>query len=278
MNKIGTILVFHEPDNLWKSTLSGFGASLIFIPVLSFDFINSDELSANLQKLGIEYDSLIVTSPRSANAINARMIQNPSIYYNKDKKFTCFAVGPKTMHEVKTTFADFSEVEFIGGKDAGNASALLAKILSYYGAKSPEIRPRTSFFPCGNLRKPIIPSGLEDARIKFKELIVYKTLESPNFDKIWSNFCASIQENDEKGAGNLIAVISSGSCLRIVFDKVIKLANLKYRDKKLLWICLGQSIANEVRERMKNTNIEWSVYTSEEPNPKSVKNILEGIE
>nr|XP_048712685.1 uroporphyrinogen-III synthase isoform X7 [Caretta caretta] len=149
----GTCCCFWEP--LEELGLYGFEAALI--PVLSFEFVS---LQTFFEKLSHpdSYEGLIFTSPRAVEAAKLCLGENSK-----------------------------NEVEEIGlapqGEKCGNAEKLAGYICA---RETPNSSPL--LFPCGSLKREVLPTVLKEKGISLESLTVYQTAQHPSLQESLKNY------------------------------------------------------------------------------------------
>ncbi|XP_066474889.1 uroporphyrinogen-III synthase isoform X2 [Tiliqua scincoides] len=146
----------NEPDPYLKELgLDGLEATLI--PVLAFEFIS---LQALLEKLfhPEQYHGLIFTSPRAVEAVSLCLKNN-----------------------CKEEVAEIGLVS--QGENCGNAEKLAGYICSQEWTSSLPL-----LFPCGALKREVLPRMLRDKGIALESLTVYQTSEHPNLQESLRNY------------------------------------------------------------------------------------------
>ncbi|XP_078499644.1 uroporphyrinogen-III synthase isoform X2 [Lissotriton helveticus] len=127
--------------------LHGFEATLI--PVLSFEFVSLRSLFEKITHPE-DYGGLIFTSPRAVEAVKLCLAEN-----------------------------DKNEVSVIGlipqGEESGNAEKLAAFICS---RESPD-SSSPLLFPCGAIKREVLPKILREKSISMESLVVYQTAQHP---------------------------------------------------------------------------------------------------
>uniref|UniRef100_A0A4W2DWE3 Tetrapyrrole biosynthesis uroporphyrinogen III synthase domain-containing protein n=1 Tax=Bos indicus x Bos taurus TaxID=30522 RepID=A0A4W2DWE3_BOBOX len=124
-----------------------YGLEATLIPVLSFEFLSLPSLSEKLSHPE-GYGGLIFTSPRAVEAVE-RCLQ-------KDTKAEVNRIGLHTE-----------------GETCGNAE----KLAEYICSREPSALPL--LFPCGTLKREILPKMLKDKGIPLESVTVYQTIPHP---------------------------------------------------------------------------------------------------
>ncbi|KAJ8264464.1 hypothetical protein GJAV_G00149460 [Gymnothorax javanicus] len=164
------------PDPYVKE-LTSYGHKPTLIPVLSFKFVSFDELSDRLLKPE-KHGGLIFTSPRAVEAVrmcleenNRREVWTSSIKDKWNEK-SIYVVG-------KATAALVEDLGLIPlGEETGNAELLSQFILE---KEDTSILPL--FFPCGSLKREVLPVALRKKGVPLETLTVYQTAEHPDLQR-----------------------------------------------------------------------------------------------
>ncbi|XP_069095805.1 uroporphyrinogen-III synthase isoform X6 [Pleurodeles waltl] len=160
--------------------LLGFEAALI--PVLSFEFVSLQSLFEKIT-CPEDYGGLIFTSPRAVEAVKLCLAENDKneawIKSLKEKwqSKPVYVVG-------KATALLVSEIGLVPqGEDSGNAEKLAALICS-------RISPGSSplLFPCGYIKREVLPKILREKSISMESLVVYQTAQHPAIKESLRNY------------------------------------------------------------------------------------------
>ncbi|KAI1886979.1 hypothetical protein AGOR_G00201330 [Albula goreensis] len=164
------------PDPYIKE-LTSYGHKPTLIPVLAFKFVSLNSLCDRLFQPE-KHGGLIFTSPRAVEAV--RMCLDTSnrreewINTIKDKwnSKSIYVVGKATA----------SLVEELGllpqGEDTGTADVLSRFILE---REDTSILPL--FFPCGSIKREVLPTALRENGLPLETLTVYQTAEHPDLER-----------------------------------------------------------------------------------------------
>ncbi|XP_067285703.1 matrix metallopeptidase-21-like [Pseudorasbora parva] len=156
--------------------LASCGHTAALVPVLSFTFVSLKELLERLFEPE-RFGGLIFTSPRAVEAVRTCLDSNTHTHKwdaVKDKwnQKAVYVVGKATA----------SLVEDLGlhplGEETGTADALSLLILQ---RESEESRPL--LFPCGSIKREVLPTALRRNRVPLETLTVYQTSEHPDLQK-----------------------------------------------------------------------------------------------
>ncbi|XP_017799917.2 uroporphyrinogen-III synthase isoform X6 [Papio anubis] len=149
-----------------------YGLEATLIPVLSFEFLSLSSFSEKLSHPE-DYGGLIFTSPRAVEAAQ--------LCLEKNNKTEVWERSLKEKWNAKSVYvvgnATASLVSKIGldteGETCGNAEKLAEYICSRESSALPLL------FPCGNLKREILPKALKDKGIAMESVTVYQTIPHP---------------------------------------------------------------------------------------------------
>ncbi|NXA03232.1 HEM4 synthase, partial [Sapayoa aenigma] len=152
------------------------------IPVLSFEFLSLEGLFEKLSHPEC-YGGLVFTSPRAVEAIK--------ICLKEDSNKEAWSKSLKQMWNMKPTYvvgkATASLVQEIGltaqGEKAGNAEKLAEYICSREKPNSSAL-----LFPCGALKREVLPTVLREKGIPLEGLTVYQTSQHPDLQESLSSY------------------------------------------------------------------------------------------
>ncbi|XP_073684650.1 uroporphyrinogen-III synthase [Garra rufa] len=165
----------------YSKELASCGHTAALIPVLSFKFVSLDELSERLfhpERFG----GLIFTSPRAVEAVKMCVESHKHKHKwdaVKDKwnEKSVYVVGKATASLVRDLGLNPL------GEDTGIADTLALLILQ---RENQEILPL--FFPCGSIKREVLPTALRKNNIPLETLTVYQTSEHPDLQKNISDY------------------------------------------------------------------------------------------
>ncbi|ESO97024.1 hypothetical protein LOTGIDRAFT_231769 [Lottia gigantea] len=159
-----------EGEDKFVKILSDAGFIVVSLPVLSFNFINTDLLSQYLENLQ-KYSALILTSTRGVEAVSFAL--NNCSKLCDISHISCYVVG-------KTTGEAASKLGLkCKGEDSGNAEELLKIIVADLKGTSQPV-----LYPCANIRRDTISTTLQQHGIQYEEIIVYETVKNQNIDQL----------------------------------------------------------------------------------------------
>ncbi|NXX18813.1 HEM4 synthase, partial [Podargus strigoides] len=159
-----------------------YGFEATSIPVLSFEFISLESLFEKLSHPEA-YGGLVFTSPRALEAIKICLKEN-----SKNK---AWSKSLKQKWSTKPAYvvgkATASLVEEIGltphGEKSGNAEKLADYVCSREKPDSSDL-----LFPCGALKREVLPTALREKGIPLESLTVYQTTQHPHLEECLSSY------------------------------------------------------------------------------------------
>ncbi|XP_010000176.1 PREDICTED: uroporphyrinogen-III synthase [Chaetura pelagica] len=158
----------------------GFEATLI--PVLSFEFISLESLFEKLSHPEC-YGGLVFTSPRALEAIKICLKDN--------SKNEAWSKSLKERWNAKPAYvvgkATASLVEEIGLTPQGEKSGNAEKLAEYICSRE---KPNSSslLFPCGALKREVLPTVLREKGIPLESLTVYQTTQHSDLQESLSSY------------------------------------------------------------------------------------------
>ncbi|XP_037597717.1 uroporphyrinogen-III synthase isoform X2 [Cebus imitator] len=149
-----------------------YGLEATLIPVLSFEFLSLPSFSEKLSHPE-DYGGLIFTSPRAVEAAE--------LCLEKDNKTEVWERSLKEKWNAKSVYvvgnATTSLVSKIGLDTEGEACGNAEKLAEYICSRESSALPL--LFPCGNLKREILPKTLKDKGIAMESITVYQTIPHP---------------------------------------------------------------------------------------------------
>nr|ACI66186.1 Uroporphyrinogen-III synthase [Salmo salar] len=168
------------PDPYIKE-LASRGHKATLIPVLSFTFVSLNTLSDKLFQPE-QHGGLIFTSPRAVEAVRMCLEDDERReQWNNDIKDKWNA---KSIYVVgKATAALVENLGLVPlGEDTGTADVLSRLILE---REDTNILPL--FFPCGSIKREVLPTALRENGVPLDTLMVYQTAQHPDLEKNLKN-------------------------------------------------------------------------------------------
>lgn len=177
------------------------------LPVLSFKFVSLNTLTDKLFQPE-KYGGLIFTSPRAVEAV--RMCLEADERREEWDKAAKDKWNTKSIYVVGKATA--SLVKILGlnplGEDTGTAEVLSRLIIEREATNIPPL-----FFPCGSIKREVLPTALRENGVPLETLTVYQTAEHPDLEKNLKNYFT------EQGIPASIAFFSPSGvkfCLEVV--------------------------------------------------------------
>lgn len=182
------VLLLKEPregesgPDPYIEALASHGHKVTLIPVLSFKFVSLNTLSDKLFQPD-KHGGLIFTSPRAVEAVKMcleaeerREEWNESV---KDKwsAKSIYVVGKATAALVRNLGLNPL------GEDTGTAEVLSRIIIEREDTNIPPL-----FFPCGSIKREVLPTALRENGVPLETLTVYQTTEHPDLEKNLKNY------------------------------------------------------------------------------------------
>ncbi|PIK55229.1 putative uroporphyrinogen-III synthase [Apostichopus japonicus] len=162
-----------SPDK-YQQVFSSASINIESTSPIGFEFFDLDKLYESIQKPG-DFSGIIFSSPRTVQAVKLCIEQYSSLEEWSSSglqvawgRHPAFSVGTSTSSEAENV--GFQTV----GADCGNAENLVQVIFEKIQPNEPPL-----LFPCGTLRRDVIPKSLESRGVKFTPCIVYKTCPEP---------------------------------------------------------------------------------------------------
>ncbi|XP_065602165.1 uroporphyrinogen-III synthase isoform X2 [Cyrtonyx montezumae] len=177
------------PDPYVKELgLYGFEATLI--PVLSFEFVSLESLFEKLSHPE-HYGGLIFTSPRALEAIKICLRENSkNEAWSKSLKQQwntkpAYVVGKATASLV--FLLPLLTVEEIGLSPQGEKSGNAEKLAEYICSRE---KPHSSslLFPCGAMKREVLPTALKEKGVPLESLTVYQTAPHSHLQQSLSSY------------------------------------------------------------------------------------------
>uniref|UniRef100_A0A3B4V407 Uroporphyrinogen-III synthase n=1 Tax=Seriola dumerili TaxID=41447 RepID=A0A3B4V407_SERDU len=169
------------PDPYIKE-LASHGHKATLIPVLSFKFVSLNTLSDKLFQPE-KHGGLIFTSPRAVEAVKMcleaeeRREEWKSSVKDKWNAKAIYVVGKATAALVRNLGLNPL------GEDTGTAEVLSRVIIEREDTNIPPL-----FFPCGSIKREVLPTALRENGVPLETLTVYQTAEHPDLEKNLKNY------------------------------------------------------------------------------------------
>ena len=174
--RIVLILKSKKEDDNYEKLLTEHGYKPVFLPVLSFKFINQEDLAERLENPD-KHNGLVLTSQRAVEAIELCVQGSTlkgkwdSLLKDKWSQLPVFVTGKATGKLVREKL----QFRSIFGEESGNASALAEVILSTL----PSCVNKELLFPCANIKKETLPNIMKEKGYGIYCLTAYCTQPEP---------------------------------------------------------------------------------------------------
>ena len=223
------------------------------VSVLKFVFEDPEILAKELEKPD-DYEGLILTSPRSVEAVglafsSSSLDDDLRNIWREDK--ICYVVGDSSFDRVSRLLRWNSDK--ISGQETGNAKNLSQKIIEDFGRKGSSVK---FLFPCGNLKRDILPDKLASAGITLKIAECYKTHQADELE-------SSIETFKSENATLDYAIFFSPSGVRFSWEILLRY----FPDFEST--CKFVSIGPVTTEALKAKNCRH-IFTAQTPNVKGL--------
>lgn len=167
------------PDPYIKE-LAAHGHKATLIPVLSFKFVSLNTLSDKIFQPD-KHGGLIFTSPRAVEAVRVcieeRKQEWDSSVKEKWNSKSVYVVGKATAASAQNLGLNSL------GEDTGTADVLSKVIIEREDKNIPPL-----FFPCGSIKREVLPTALRENGVPLETLTVYQTAEHPDLEKNLKNY------------------------------------------------------------------------------------------
>lgn len=256
------VLLLKEPresesgEDPYIQELAAYGHTATLIPVLAFQFVSLDVLSEKLFQPE-NHAGLIFTSPRAVEAvrkcIEAREHQEEwNQVKDKWNSKSVYVVGKATA----------SLVQCLGlsphGEHTGTADALSQLIIQ---RGDPVMLPL--LFPCGSLKRELLPSVLRQHGVPLESLTVYQTGEHPDLEQNITHYF------NAEGVPASIAFFSP-SGVKFCLNLLKRLAGEKLTQIK--FAAIGPTTADALKKAGMNVSC-----SSQKPTPQHLAAAIEQV-
>ncbi|GFO50379.1 uroporphyrinogen-iii synthase [Plakobranchus ocellatus] len=236
----------NEPDK-FEEVLRNANMLCASLPVLSFRFVNQEELKSSLNAIHL-FSAIIFTSVRAVEAV-AHILKEVNVGV-KNWNIQSFAVGQTTL-EAARKFGFKPK-----GESSGNAQALGEFILEQ--VSSDDDRP--FLYPCSNLHQDKLKKVLNCNGKVLKEVIAYETC--PN-EQLKDTLELAIQH---QGTPDYVVFFSPSSfqfAQNFIYDSLIPLNKVKI-------VAIGPTTEKAICDQ------GYTIFaTAEKPDPQSLLKSLE---
>jgi len=143
------------------------GIDLDILPFIETEFIVDDNLAGIVNDFALEPAVVVFTSKHAVMSV-AKMLHNDSKYWQ------IYCLGNKTLNTVNQYFSNKkSEKDKNSSIRVADNAERLARLIINDNVKN-------IVFFCGDKRMDILPEMLKDAGVVVKEVVVYRTIETPH--------------------------------------------------------------------------------------------------
>uniref|UniRef100_A0A8C2EFL1 Uroporphyrinogen-III synthase n=1 Tax=Cyprinus carpio TaxID=7962 RepID=A0A8C2EFL1_CYPCA len=208
--------------------LSSCGHTASLIPVLSFRFVSLDELSERLFEPE-RFGGLIFSSPRAVEAVKSCLDSQKHRHSESGASCALPDAGNHLYFLLKCSVVDLGLSPL--GEDTGTADALAQLILQ---RENQEMKPL--FFPCGSIKREVLPTALRNNHVPLETLTVYQTSEHPDLQK-------NITEYFTQQVSSVAFFSPSG--VRFCLDLVKRLSGSQL--EKIKFASIGPTTADALR-------------------------------
>lgn len=156
-----------DKQETYIKTLESAGYTCECLQTLQFEFVNISELQACLSTVD-KYSGLILTSPRTVEAISLAVKNDANILYHW-QQIPTYCIGPATDSLARNQL----NLQHCIGSQSGNAKQLAERIILDQKKNSKPL-----LYPCSEIARETIPYILNDNGVTIQKIVVYKTLAS----------------------------------------------------------------------------------------------------
>uniref|UniRef100_A0A4W5LPE6 Uroporphyrinogen III synthase n=1 Tax=Hucho hucho TaxID=62062 RepID=A0A4W5LPE6_9TELE len=204
------------PDPYVKE-LASHGHKAILIPVLSFTFVS-------LKTLSDKVNTVCMHQPEKIHTITLISFHASTTVFEERALKPLYAVGSQTLYlQLNLGLVPL-------GEDTGTADVLSRLILEREDAN---ILPL--LFPCGSIKREVLPTALRENGIPLDPLMVYQTAQHPDLEKNLKNHFT------EQGVPDSIAFFSP-SGVKFCLETVRRLSG--ERLKQIKFAAIGPTTAD----------------------------------
>ena len=243
-----------DEDNYSQLSNSHNDIHLINLPVLTFNFTNSDDLLREVNDNHQNYEAIVFTSQRAVESVEFILPQIDNFSEKWTQSKLCYVVGEETASKVKSSLN--WEPKNILGSEAGNALKLADVIIDRY--KDQTTKPL--LFPCGNLKRNELEQSLMKQEIQLRPVISYETIPRKDISYAIAQLKLTTLE---------YVVFFSPSGVKNVYD-ILKKSIAGFEDQTKV-IAIGPTTAKTLTTEFDCQN----VLVAENPNAESVIHLIE---
>ncbi|XP_041477201.1 uroporphyrinogen-III synthase-like [Lytechinus variegatus] len=172
----------NETKDKYQEAFREADVDCVSVSPIDFEFINLETLYAHISHPE-DHSGLIFSSPRTVQSVALCLKKHDendewdARLRDEWNKLPAFSVGTSTGGEVRKL--GLHPV----GEDSGNAENLCRIILEAVKSGSKPL-----LYPCGTMRREVIPKTLRKEGIPFREDVVYQTISNPDLEKELSKY------------------------------------------------------------------------------------------
>lgn len=277
------ILKSKNQDDNYERLFHEHGYRTVFVPVLSFKFINQEALKERLRNPE-EHSGLIFTSQRATEAVQL-CLSDPvfekkwsSLLKEQWSQLPVFVTGKATGKQVREKL----HFPSIYGEDSGSAQALSMTILNTL----PADMNKQLLFPCANIKKETLPNILKENDYRIFCITSYCTQPDPKLvdalERIFQTATTPTELSEASGRSSEFPEETSEppgqpSCIVFFSPSGVTFAhNALQRSIKSLenvkLVAIGQSTAQELQ------NLGLTVSgVPKKPDPQSLLEVIDSI-
>ncbi|EFN69945.1 Uroporphyrinogen-III synthase [Camponotus floridanus] len=156
-----------DKQEMYIKTLESAGYTCEYLQTLQFEFVNISELRACLSTAE-KYSGLILTSPRTVEAISLVVKKDVNILYSW-QQIPVYCIGLATDSLARNQL----NLQHCIGSESGNSKQLAERIILDIKKDSKPL-----LYPCSDIARETIACILNDNGVTIQKIVVYKTLAS----------------------------------------------------------------------------------------------------
>ncbi|XP_050445790.1 uroporphyrinogen-III synthase-like isoform X1 [Cataglyphis hispanica] len=156
-----------DKQEMYIKTLESAGYTCECLQTLRFEFVNISELRTCLLTAD-KYSGLILTSPRTVEAISLAVKGDVNILYDW-RQTPVYCIGPATHSLARNQL----NLQHCIGSESGNSKQLAERITLDVKKNSKPL-----LYPCSEIARETIACILNDSGITIQKIVVYRTLAS----------------------------------------------------------------------------------------------------
>ncbi|KYM97384.1 PREDICTED: uroporphyrinogen-III synthase-like [Cyphomyrmex costatus] len=159
-------------QEMYIKTLESAGYNCECLQTLQFEFVNISDLRTCLS-VADKYSGLILTSPRTVEAVALAIKEDTSILYHWEH-MPAYCVGSMTESLARNQL----NLQHCVGSQSGNSKQLAEKIVLDIKKDSKPL-----LYPCSEIARETISCIVGDSGISIEKIVVYRTLESKTLEQ-----------------------------------------------------------------------------------------------